>query len=310
MKVGVSMSQFNSLLIALDFKETSTALLDEAIVLAKGMKTEVTLVHAVEYLPYYPYYPYNSEKVHDDLFAEITSKLDKLKKKFTAEGITVNDHIIKEGKACKIICDSADEISACAIIIGVGDHYLLEKLIGSTADKVVRMANQAVILLNHQRHTDGLKKILCAYDFSENAGRALNSAVDMAKLFKATLDIVHVVHEQHYYSPITTAIDPTLTPVYDDCDDYEAQMQLTEQTVSTKMKQTLAKLNIDGVNYKTHICRGEPIIELSKVIEECDSDLLVIGSSGHNAFVRFFLGSTTEKLIRKAPCSIMTLKST
>ena len=298
------MSQLNSLLIALDFKETSSKVCQEAIAIAKTLKTEVTLIHAVEYLPYYPYYPYDSEKVHDDLYHEINKKLDNLGEEFRKEGIVVNEHIIKEDKAYKAICDTADAIQACGIIIGVGDHYLLENLIGSTADKVVRMAKQAVILLNHNCHTEGFKKILCAYDFSENSERALSSAIYMAKLFNAHLDIMHVVHEHMYFSPVAPVIDPA-TPVYADT---QAEMEKARETVSSKMHETLERLDIHGVSYQTHIRKGEPVVEISKLIEELDTELLVIGSSGHNAFVRFFLGSTTEKLIRKAPCSIMTLK--
>lgn len=298
------MSQMNSLLVALDFKETSSAVCKEAIAIAKTLKTEITLVHAVEYLPYYPYYPYDAQKVHDDLYEELNAKLNKLGEEFTKEGIVVNEHIIKEGKAYKTICDTADAIQACGIIIGVGDHYLLENLIGSTADKVVRMAKQAVILLNHNCHTDGFKRILCAYDFSENAERALGSAIYMAKLFGAHLDIVHIIHEHMYFSPVAPVID-TAAPVHID---YQEEMEKARETVSAKMNDTLERLDIHEVSYQTHIRRGEPVVEITKLIKELNSELLAVGSSGHNAFVRFFLGSTTEKLIRKAPCSIMTLK--
>lgn len=298
------MSQLNSLLVALDFRETSSEVCRQAIHIAKTLKTEITLIHAVEYLPYYPYYPYDSDKVHDELYHEINAKLDKLKEEFTKEGLHVNDHIIKEDKAYKAICETADAINACGIIIGVGDHYLLENLIGSTADKVIRMAKQAVILLNHHVHPEGFKKILCCYDFSENAERALGSAIYMAKLFNAHLDIAHVVHEHFYFSPVAPVIDPS-TPIYAD---HQAEMEKARETVSSKMQETLNRLDIHGVSYETHIRKGEPVLEIAKMIEELDSDLLVMGSSGHNAFVRFFLGSTTEKLIRKAPCSIMTVK--
>ncbi|MCM8541314.1 MAG: universal stress protein [Lentisphaeraceae bacterium] len=297
------MSQLNSLLVALDFKETSSAVCKEAIVIAKTLKTEVTLVHAVEYLPYYPYYPYDSEKVHDDLYHELSAKLDILKNEFVKEGLVVNEHIIKEGKAYSVICTAADEINACGIIIGCGDHYLLENLIGSTADKVVRMAKQAVILLNHN-YLANFNRILCAYDFSKSADNALNSAIYMAKLFKAHLDIVHIVHEHAYFSPVAPVIDPSTT-IYKD---HREEMEKASETVRSKMQEALDKLNINGISYDTHIREGQPVIELSKMIKELKSDLLVIAPNSQNAFVRFFLGSTTEKMIRKAPCSIMTVK--
>jgi nucleotide-binding universal stress UspA family protein len=51
-------------------------------------------------------------------------------------------------------------------------------------------------------------------------------------------------------------------------------------------------------------------MEIFKFIETNDTDLLSIGSSGHSKVTRFFLGSTAEKILRKAPCSIMTSKKT
>ena len=298
------MAQFNSLLVALDFRECNAKICQEAIEIAEKMKAEVTLIHVIEYLSYYPYYPYDEEKVYNDLRTEITEKLDKFGALFEKAGVHVNPHIIRKGKTPKVICDCADEINACGIILGLGEHYILENLIGSTADKVTRMAKQAVLLMNTHRREEVFDRILCAYDFSENSERALGSAIYMAKIFNAPLDIVHTIHEHFYYNPAAPVMDPT-SPFYTD---YVREMDNAKETVSKKIAETLSKLDIEGIQFNVLIRRGEPVNEISKVIDEQHSTLLVIGASGHNAFMRFILGSTTEKLLRKAPCSIMTLK--
>ena len=298
------MAQYKSLLVATDFREGSSELCREAILIAKNLQSEVTLIHAVEYLPYYPYYPYDAEKVHNDLLEELTGKLNEVKNEFMKAGVIVNDHIIEEGNAYDVICKTADKIDACGIIIGVGEHHLLEKLIGSTASKVHHLAKQAVFLINPNAHIDGIKKIVCAYDFSENAEKALVNAMHLAENHKAHLDIIHVIHEHFYFNPITPIADPA-SPIYQD---HQNEIKNAAQTVEDHLHDVIEKNHMLGVEYDTYITEGDPVIEIFTHIEERSSDLLVIGDSCHSKLVRFMLGSNSEKLIRKAPCSVMTVR--
>jgi nucleotide-binding universal stress UspA family protein len=298
------MARNNSLIVALDFREGSLEICHEAIILAKYLESEVTFVHAVEYMPYYPYYPYNEKKIHEDLILELTQKLDQVKIQFTEEGITVNEHIIEEGNACEIICNTADKINARGIIVGVGEHHILENLIGSTANKIANMSKQPVYLINPKSHTNGVNNIICAYDFSENSDKALTAAIKMANVHNAHLDIVHIVHEHYYFNPIAPIIDPA-SAVYVD---YINEMKKAEDAVHAKLDHALEELHISGVDNKIHICKGDPVLQIFKKIEELGSQLLVLGASGHSTFIRFMLGSTSEKIIRKSPCSVMTIK--
>ena len=83
---------------------------------------------------------YDAEKVYNDLLEELTDKLNEVKNEFMKAGTVVNDHVIEEGNAYDLICKTADKINACGIMIGVGEHHLPEKLIGSTASKVHHFA--------------------------------------------------------------------------------------------------------------------------------------------------------------------------
>lgn len=55
--------------------------------------------------------------------------MDEQKEIFAAASVKVNKNIIESGKAYEVIGNAADEIETCAIIVGVGEHFLLENLL-------------------------------------------------------------------------------------------------------------------------------------------------------------------------------------
>jgi nucleotide-binding universal stress UspA family protein len=297
------MSQLNSLLVAVDFKKSSEELCHQACFMARQISAEVTLLYVMEGSPLNPYYQDNITSPLDDWIQKTVIKLDEVKARFNKEGIKVNEHIIKEGVAYKAICKTADEINACGIVLGVGDHYFLEDFIGTTADKVTRMANQPVIIINHESHKDGLKKILCAYDFSENSEKALESAIVIARDMEAHLDVVHVIHDNYadyYMSPFQ--------PSYDVSTNHETEIKSLKAKVRTLIESKIDALHCPGVSFKISIGHGIATSEITRMVKEYNSDLLLIGANGHNAFMKFFLGSVTEKILKRAPCSIMVCK--
>ncbi len=297
------MPHINTMLIAVDLRENDAEICTDAIVFAKTMKSEVTLIHAIEYIPYYPYFPYDEKKIHDDLVAELSEKMEKLKGLFEAQGVHVDKFIIEQGHAYNVICKAADDINACAIVVGLGQHYLLENLIGSTTEKVTRIAHQKVIIINKEKHRN-LDRILCAYDFSENSEKALDSAIHMAKLANAELTILHIIQEHFYFNPAS----PVLTSDSEIYEEHHSKLTDVTKKVNEILHNKLNNKELSTLNYKVATANGDPVIELFKYIETHDTDLLSLGSSGHSKIARFFLGSNTEKILRKAPCSIMTSK--
>ena len=58
-----------------------------------------------------------------------------------------------------------------------------------------------------------------------------------------------------------------------------------------------------------HVVMGRPFAEIIAYARQNDIDLIVMGTHGRGAIAHVFLGSTTEKVVRKAPCAVMTVRA-
>ena len=130
------MSKINSILVAVDFRDDNTDICRDAVIFARKLGAEVTFVYAVDYVPYYPYFPYDEEQIEKDFIKEVNAKMAKLQEVFEKEDVKVNAPIVKKGKPWEVICNTADKIDACAIVVGIGHHFLFDSLIGSVTERV------------------------------------------------------------------------------------------------------------------------------------------------------------------------------
>jgi nucleotide-binding universal stress UspA family protein len=62
------------------------------------------------------------------------------------------------------------------------------------------------------------------------------------------------------------------------------------------------------LNVKTIIKTGKPFIEIIETATEEDVDLIIIATHGHSGVEHILFGSTAEKVVRKAPCPVLTLR--
>ncbi|MCH2206782.1 MAG: universal stress protein [Lentisphaerales bacterium] len=243
-------------------------------------------------LPVLPYYPYNEKQFREDCYNKINKRIDEQKETFKAAGVKVNNKITNSGKAYEVICNAADKIGACAIIVGVGEHFILENLIGSTTEKVTRLAKQNVMVINPLKQGD-IHKILCAYDFTESADATLEKTVNIDRLMNAELDILHFIQESAYKTFKNAGEDVTLTIV-------KANLLQATQKIRDSIDITI----------NCHVRKGKPAFEICDFAKTENTELLVIGASGNSAITRLFLGSNSSHVLRKAPCSIMITRLT
>ncbi len=142
-----------------------------------------------------------------------------------------------------------------------------------------------------------IKKILVPIDFSDYSKSALRYSVNFAKSFNASITLIYVVEPIIYppdFSMGQIAI-PTVNTEWDE----RAKEELDK----------LAKTEIPAeLKVKTLIKTGKPFIEIIETAKEEDSDLIIIATHGHTGVEHILFGSTAEKVVRKAPCPVLTLR--
>ncbi|WP_353684330.1 universal stress protein [Thermodesulfovibrio sp. 3907-1M] len=140
------------------------------------------------------------------------------------------------------------------------------------------------------------QKILLPTDFSDESLYALSYAVDLAKMFNAKLYLLHVIYDIEKASNLHIP-HPSITELYKDL---EAHAKKNLDSFGADMLE-------DFKNVETAVLRGIPYEEIIKYAKENNIDLIIIGTLPRSGVERFFVGSTTQRVIRNAPCPVLVV---
>lgn len=146
--------------------------------------------------------------------------------------------------------------------------------------------------------TINVKKILYPTDFSDPSAYALNYAAEMAKLFDAELELLHVMLDE---SQLVSFYLPQIT--------VQNLAKDMEDGATAKLKDFIANAEVlKGVKYKYTMTKGIADEEIVRTAQASGADLIVIGTHGRTGFEHVLFGSTAEKVVRKAPCPVLTVR--
>ncbi len=144
-----------------------------------------------------------------------------------------------------------------------------------------------------------LKKIAFCTDFSENSDEAFDLAFDLTQKYDAQLFLVHVVPPLVFPSP-----------VMEDFISEQANLEFYKDAVQRAAEQiesTYLRKPGDFTNAFIRVLSGHPASEILNFIEQEKIDLVVMGTHGLTGLAHFFLGSTAERVVRRATCSVLTV---
>ncbi len=142
-----------------------------------------------------------------------------------------------------------------------------------------------------------IKKILVPIDFSDYSKSALKYAINFAKKFNAELYLIYVVEPIIY--PPDFSMGQIAIPTLDLGMDKRAFEELNKLAEKEIPKELIAN---------TIVKTGKPFIEIIESAEEENIDLIIIATHGHTGMEHILFGSTAEKVVRKAPCPVLTLR--
>ena len=143
--------------------------------------------------------------------------------------------------------------------------------------------------------TSPIRRILVATDFSECAGRALEYAAFLAGACSAPVELLHVVE---VLSDID--LDSVAASHY---------FELCRKQAERPLDELATYLAEGGLGAKWRLCLGIPSQRINTVATDCGADLVVLGTHGRTGLAHIALGSTAERVVRGAPCPVLTVRS-
>jgi nucleotide-binding universal stress UspA family protein len=142
-----------------------------------------------------------------------------------------------------------------------------------------------------------IKKVLVPIDFSDYSKNALKYAVNFSMQFNAEMILIYVIEPVIY--PPDFSMGQIALPSVNTEWDIKAKEELNK----------LAKSEIpSSIKVTTVLKTGKPFVEIIETAAENDVDLIIIATHGHTGVEHILFGSTAEKVVRKAPCPVLTLR--
>ena len=142
-----------------------------------------------------------------------------------------------------------------------------------------------------------IKNILVPTDFSKRFTHTLNYAVEIAKSMKSVLHIIHVIE------PIVFSSDIVVTNL--GLDELPNELEILAKKDFEKITGSLIKKD---VKYLTKVLHGTASEEILEYAGKNHIDLICIATHGRGNFENLLFGSTTEKVLRKASCPVLSVR--
>jgi len=151
-----------------------------------------------------------------------------------------------------------------------------------------------------------IKRILVPIDFSDVSRAALSMGLQLSNDYGANLYVLHVVKDMDRELKKRLVSAPNDSVIEDNIKDNEKNILEAVELEYTRARKSGKTLQ--SVPLKMFVTGGEWLDVTLKLIDEHEVDLVVSGTHGGKGIKGFLLGSMSEQLVRKAPCSVFVVK--
>lgn len=282
------------ILVPRDFSESSDASVPVAIELAQQTGAELHLIFADILFPEANVPALSNAETQEELKERLTQELaDEL-------DLSIKRSVVRDVAAAPAILNYIQDQDIDLVVMGThGRRGLGRMLLGSTAEEVVRMAPCPVLTIHRKVDEDhAIDTILVPVDFSEYARAALRHARELASMYGAKLKLLHVIEDQlhpaFYY--------PGVSSLYDMNPDIDNQ-------AAAQLKAFFYETTGPDVPVTFYVRRGYAAKQIVSFIEDEEIDLVVMPTHGLRGLEHFLLGSVAEKVVRRSPVPVFTVKA-
>ena len=287
-----------------DLSEYSNQTIDYGIALAKEFESRLYLCHVVDIPSMVLYAESHLDPVvqQNQIISQAETNLGDLTK---GEDIDWQP-LITVGPTVSEISRLVEKKNIdLAISASHGRSGLKRLVLGSVTEELMRTISCPLLVMRGPEHSEKkkrpvefrLKKIMVGCDFSSDSTLALRYSLSFAQEFEAELHLVHVMEPTAYQNLSKTIKDA----------EKGYQFEL-ENLLGKKLDNLVPE---DARNWcfpKTALLNGRADEKIVEYAGKNDIDLIALGIRGHGLVETLFLGSTTDRVARQAPCPVLSVR--
>jgi len=295
----MTVTTIKTILCAVDLSEFSRPVLAHAAALSRWYRAEVKVLHVFAAvmppatLGAYPGWMLEVPEARGSIASELQSLLEP----FTRDGVPIDLHTA-EGSAAIEIVRYASELQADLLVMGTHGRAGVDRFVlGSVTEKVLRKAPCPVLTLPPAAAATNAAveydNIVCPTDFSPSSETGVQWALSLGRMTDAMVTVLHVVE----------------TPTDDEGKPRIQQPAASDDAETRALRSLVTEYSHATDRVTERVAHGKPYREILRTASECKADLIVMGVRGRGPVDLTLFGSTTNQVVRRATCPVMTVRS-
>lgn len=286
------------ILAAVEANEESRHIVARARQLAGALSKSLHLMNAIPSLnnpdtnPYYPITFEYVDQAREMHHAENREHLLRL----LGNSSCAEQHVrVLEDDPVRCIVDSAEQINAGLLIMGLHNRHGFSRLLGSVTHGVLNHSKKSLLAVHPDSSAAAYRRVLIALDISQQQPDIIESAKPIIDAAEAT-EILAVTEPLSRALPVPEAFAVAA--------DLSTEMQSAAKAEATQ-RANAAGLSSEQVK----VTEGDPRAEILHAAEAMQADLIVMGTHNRGPVARLLLGSTTHGVLNHAPCDVLVINA-
>lgn len=293
------MNRWESVIVGIDFSDSSKAALREAARLAHWQQCRLHVAHVISLKK-----DYQDTSETSTAISILRDRIEQKLKTLALEEIEFLgeiDYHILIGHPFRELCQLSLDLEANLLVLGSHKTPDCHQVPGPIATKCVRKAPVAVLLVR-ATHDDPYDTVLAAIDFSATSLKAAEMAAEIAFENHSHLRLVHVREPRLNLTPYSFFLPEDGPTTSEKREHEELELQLNQ--CKDALQSRFPDLSITTHYLQTHKVSDA----LISVILAHNVSLAVLGTRGRSGLRSLLIGTTAERLIINCPCSVLAIK--
>jgi nucleotide-binding universal stress UspA family protein len=294
----------DKILLTTDLSECSEHAFAPAAAIARRSGAEIDLVMVAGAMPSFAFGNSDHAFWLETLQTANRERLETLAKRPIFDGVTIQP-VLLEGHGPEAIDRYQQAAGHDLLVLATHGHTGFRRLVmGSFAERVVQLMRCPVLTFRASSSDADFRprRILVPYDFSELSHAAFARARELARRFQADVFVLHVFH--HDIHPL--ASESPIASVYGT---WPPNFWVDARNRAADKLAGVAAEELPGLHVTTEVLVGAPAREIVAKAAELEADLIVLATHGRSGLGHALMGSVAERVVRAAPCSVLTIRA-